>query len=558
MEDKVINLSTKKERKYVDIYLKKTKDEYEEQPELTEANIKILLDDMDIKIQYNEVSKTTITDTKLLKRQKNDETYEQIVLSMVEDELMRDDFKSRRYDILCRKLDVIAFRGKYNPIRDYLKKNYDENKFKIKDSNEFDNFFSAFKIKHNVKTSKMLFKKWFVSCIAAQMEEQFESHGILTFTGGQGIGKTSSIKKIIPKELDEYFKTSFFLDVSNKDKLIEYIRNWIVELGELGSMLKKDMDKLKSFITSGTDTIRNPYGRKAATTSRRTVAYATVDTLEFLKDDENRRFWVIEVNDVDLKYINNIDFNLLWAEIFDMYKRGEKWYLSKPEIKILNEHNMQYRLKNETESFLYSAFDWESKERYYIDVSSIYTIMKDHYRNITFSKIGKALSRMDISYIERRGRKRFYKMPNLSIDYTSDNNWINRFDKVEQERNSPEPSFPDSSERNKISDNNISQSEINVKSDIKTFNAGNAITGEVRTIKASLDETNRNKILGVIFLQDDLTIFIPKFTNDEVYQQALNNLWDHKNKKQIYFEGEKWDPIKARNIKLKTEDKYND
>lgn len=510
----VVKFEKENIRVYPDLYEKNSGDNVEYLPELTETNIQKLLDSMGIKVKFNEISKDTISDTKLLDKKDDEESYEQILISMIEDEIMRDNFKSRSIQTLKRKLDVIAYRNSYNPIRDYLNQNYLDNKNKLLEKDfisQFEILFNTLKIrKENQEISRLLLKKWLISCIASQLEDYFESHGVLTFSGKQGMGKTAFFRNLIPLELRQYFKGGFHLDITNKDQRIIFIKNWIVELGEVGSMLKKDMDMLKAFLTNGTDTVRNPYGMKEKTTKRRTVAAATVDTLEFLKDDTNRRFWVIELDDINLNI--KINVNLLWAEIYDFYVNNEKWWLDKAEIESLNKHNMTYRLKNEVESYLHAAFNWDDKQRYFIDVNSLYMIMSKHNRNITTSKIGKALKRMEIPYEERRARKRYYKIPNIKPEFNDNQiNFNLKYETVKVE----------SEEENEIIQ--LSNS-VNVR--ILTLDR-NYIPNILNT-KIDLNIENENYLIGKIFLDENDFVYIPDFENEIIIRQCIKTLNNRK------------------------------
>lgn len=507
----VVKFEKSKSRPYEDLYEKNNGDNVEFLPELTETNIKILLESMGIKVKFNEISKDTISDTKLLDKKDDEESYEQILISMIEDEIMRDNFKSRSIQTLKRKLDVIAFRNSYNPIRDYLNQNYLNNKSKLYNNeyeSQFEIIFNSLKIKKENKTiSRMLLKKWLISCVASQIEEYFESHGVITFSGKQGMGKTAFIRNLIPYDLKQYFKGGFHLDVKNKDQKIIFIKNWIVELGEVGSTLKKDMDMLKAFITSGTDTVRNPYGMKEKTSKRRTVAAATVDTLEFLKDDTNRRFWVIELDDIDLNI--KFDINMLWAEIYDMYVNNESWWLEKNEIEKLNKHNMNYRLKNEVESFLYAAFEWDDDKRYYIDVNTLYMFISKQHRNITSSKIGKALLRMEVPFVERRARKRFYKVPALKPEFNEiGTNFDLKYEIVENEMGKAEEKL-------------IKTNLVNIR--IITINR--MFIPSVINTKIDLSTENKQLIIGKIFIDEDDIVYIPEFENKEIIDQCNRNLY---------------------------------
>lgn len=425
-----------KKRNYPDIREIVRKEQNERRPELTECNIQELLSCANVELKFNETSKEMISclsDDIKNESIKHKATYEEIILSMLEDALMVDNFNSRSISVLMRKLEVIAFRNSYNPVKNYLLGNY--MKYKDTKSNEFEKLCNILKVhKNDEDLKKELVKRWLVSAVASQFEKTFSSHGILTLVGDQGIGKTTFFRKLVPNELKEisrdgtgYFKEGLMLDVTNKDTLIEFTRNWFVELGEVGSTLKRNMDQLKAFITQTHDSIRLPYGRTARRTARRTIAGASIDRIEFLKDDENRRFWIVECNSIDETI--EINTSLLWKEVYEMYLNGCKWFFDKQELLSINEHNIRYRQKNEVESFLLSAFDWSSKKRYELEVCNLYEIISQQNKTVTNSKIGMALKRMKVKYREEHSRKKYYEIPPLLCMWYM-NNFEKRFNLV--------------------------------------------------------------------------------------------------------------------------------
>jgi hypothetical protein len=546
--EKMFQVGAKNKAGYIDIHY--TKDDAK--PMLTEINIEQLLLFHSLEIIYDEVKHNIFLYDKNKKEQELSE-----VSSFIEDEITRDDFQSKNYETLMRKLKAIAFKNRINPVKDYILNSYEKNKDKIDRNNlELDRVFRTIKgRKEDCDINYLLFKTWMLSTVSCQFNTEFKGQGALTFTGSQATGKSTWFSNLVPEPLKKYYKEEFALNTTDKDNYIESVQYWMVELSELGRTIK-DSDRAKSHMTKKYDEYRAPYDRTSIKHKRTTVYCATVDKDEFLRDDFNRRWWIIKI--IGRFDLIEIDHEMLYAELYSFYLEDKKkcHELNYEGVQKLNDHNTEFNIKDDTDSIILNLFDWESHDRYYLSAYDIGNLIDNPKINNT--RIGISLKKMGVKskIFDQKTKQKYYEIPKprkikkiqcelfCEMDY----------DKVEQERKSPEPSLPDSSERNKISDNNISQSEINVKSGIRTFNVGNANTGEVMTIKASLDETNKNKILGAIFLQDDLTIFIPKFTNNEVHQQALNNLWDHRKKKQIYFEGEKWNHLKSRSIRLKMED----
>ncbi len=190
----------------------------------------------------------------------------------------------------------------------------------------------------------VLMTKWILSAAAAALvSDKFRSRGVLTLQGAQGIGKTSWGLSLIdhPMLRDGLIKTDHHLDAGDKDSLLGAIDHWIVEIGELDSSFKRDVSRLKGFLTAGSDKVRRPYAKVAAEYQRRTVFYATVNVGDFLVDTTgNSRWWTIAVKKIDFNH--GIDMQQLFAQLAEELKAGKQWWLTPEEEQLLEEQNAKH------------------------------------------------------------------------------------------------------------------------------------------------------------------------------------------------------------------------
>lgn len=115
------------------------------------------------------------------------------------------------------------------------------------------------------------------------------------------------------------------------DKAFEKLRGkWIVELAELQATKRaKDVESIKAFITSTTDTYRAPYARRSEDHPRMCVLAGTSNPVDFLTDRTgNRRFLPItcSINEVknpleDIE-ASRAEIIQAWGEIMDEYMRA--------------------------------------------------------------------------------------------------------------------------------------------------------------------------------------------------------------------------------------------
>jgi predicted P-loop ATPase len=190
-----------------------------------------------------------------------------------------------------------------------------------------------------------LIYKWLLSAVAAVLKPSgFRCRGVLTLQGPQSIGKTAWIRALISDLIlcEQWIKLDHHMDASNKDSILTAISHWIVELGELDSSFKKDIARLKGFITADSDKVRRPYARMDSEYPRRTVFCATVNEEHFLIDDTgNTRFWTIPVETVN--YQHNIDMQQVFAQLAVDFSQGASWWLNHNEEKCLEVYNKRHR-----------------------------------------------------------------------------------------------------------------------------------------------------------------------------------------------------------------------
>ena len=173
------------------------------------------------------------------------------------------------------------------------------------------------------KVKDRILRTWLLQTVAAcdngekspndQKVLKFEY--VLTLQGCQGAAKSSWIKKLLPRELGSYVKTSVLLTLNDKDSRKAALSCLICELGELDSTFRKsDIAELKAFLTADMDEIRLPYERGPNKYERRTSFIASVNSNDFLHDQTgNRRYLTLAVKSLDQHH--KVDMQQLWAQV---------------------------------------------------------------------------------------------------------------------------------------------------------------------------------------------------------------------------------------------------
>lgn len=250
-------------------------------------------------------------------------------------------------------LILIANQNSYHPVRDWIDSCVWDGQ------SRFESVCNTLYSNHPMRN--ILLKKWFVSAVAALYEPRgWSSEGVLILHGEQGLGKTTWIESLV--ESRDWIKRGVQLDPSNKDSVLKVTSRWISELGEIGTTFKKrDIEELKNFITDCEDTVRPAYARKANNYQRRTVFFGSTNQRTILNDDQNRRFWIMDVDKVNVKH--GIDVQQFWAEIKHMYQNGERWFLSPEERKQLDQAQQDFKSINMVEETLGSYVSKPESDR---------------------------------------------------------------------------------------------------------------------------------------------------------------------------------------------------
>lgn len=300
-------------------------------------------------------------------------------------------------------------KNNYNPILDLL------NNTKWDGIDRFEEIYDIFNIKTDF--DKILLTKWLRQCVAMllnNLDKPFGAEGILTLQGKQGMGKSRLFSLLSLNS--EWFADGVVIDMNNKDSIIKSTSRWICELGELDDTLKKGQSALKAFITSPEDDIRPPYAKKSERRPRQTSFCATVNPISFLKDDENRRFWVIHVDTVNYKKIELLGYTWvlqLWLQVYSEVKKDINCFrLTDNEKKLLRENNLKFTEFLPYEEDLLSLIDFNSsnKKRW-----TNRELINKFFPGAAAQSIGRALNKIENSFpdvikISRNSKGAIYLM----------------------------------------------------------------------------------------------------------------------------------------------------
>ncbi|HXN30546.1 MAG TPA: virulence-associated E family protein, partial [Polyangiaceae bacterium] len=162
-----------------------------------------------------------------------------------------------------------------------------------------------------------------VGAVARVMRPGCQLDTLPILEGDQGIGKSSAVRALA----GEWFSDST-IDFGSKDSYQQLLGVWIYELSELDALNRRDVARVKAFISAPSDRYRPSYGRRVIDVPRQLAFIGTTNADRYLSDDTGaRRFLPIKCGTIDLASIKR-DRPQLWAEAFHRFRKGEQWHLT--------------------------------------------------------------------------------------------------------------------------------------------------------------------------------------------------------------------------------------
>ncbi|WP_332029935.1 VapE domain-containing protein, partial [Kaistella sp.] len=252
---------------------------------------------------------------------------------------------------------------------------------------------------------KECFKKWFVAMVACVLDEKQINHTVIVFSGKQGLGKTTWIEKLMPRELKQYI-FSGTVNPNNKDTLIHLAECMLINLDELENLNRTEIGSLKELITKTHIRMRKAYGHNNENMPRRASFAGSVNTAQFLNDTTgSRRFLCFELENIE--YQHEVDINLCYAQALKLYKDGFRHWFNKEEIKNIDANNEQYQLKSPEEELLLIWFEAAEKHSadYFFTTTQIAQVLSSranlNITETTIRKIGMALKKHGFTRISK-------------------------------------------------------------------------------------------------------------------------------------------------------------
>ena len=209
------------------------------------------------------------------------------------------------------------------------------------------------------------FKKWFVAMVASWMKDEVVNHTVLVLVGRQGIFKTTWLDNLIPPELRAYSSKLPLSGQISKDDRLRLCENGMLNIDELDAMCGREMNIVKSLLTSTDVNERAAYGRLKERRVRLASFCASTNKREFLTDITGNRRWLpFEVESIQNPFHTIIPYERLYAQAKALVEEGIfSYWFDMEEMEVLEAHNEEFRAQENEEQLLPILFDVPAEGR---------------------------------------------------------------------------------------------------------------------------------------------------------------------------------------------------
>lgn len=265
------------------------------------------------------------------------------------------------------------------------------------------------------------FKKTLIRCISCSLGNTINKQAFILVHDQQNSGKSTFIRWLCPPTLQDYIAENLNTD---KDSLIAMCTNFIINMDELATLNRAEINSLKSVMSKDIFKGRLPYGARETTLKRNANIFGSTNNVEFLSDETGSVRWLCFelTGQINFNYSKEIDINRIWAQAYHLYKTGCKFELTPEEIRENEEKNEHHRVRT-PEAELIQHYLMPSKESeqetYFTTSTQIQAILAEKAPSIktNINNIGKALRVLKFERITKRVNENDYPTKGYYIKY---------------------------------------------------------------------------------------------------------------------------------------------
>lgn len=250
------------------------------------------------------------------------------------------------------------------------------------------------------------FKKWCVRTVkCALIERYFNKQAFVLVHKAQNSGKSSFCRFLCPEPLSQYLAE----DISNdKDARILLCKNFLINLDELSSLAKKEINTLKSYFSKDQINERLPYDRKNTILPRISSFIGSTNRDTFLDDETGSVRWLcFQITGINWNYRNEVNIDLVWAQAYALaFTENFDSEMTVEEIQQNEDRNRTYQILS-TEQELVAKYYSPSNDikGKFVTATDILIRLTEFGLKLSPVQIGKALNALGYEKIKHKERQ---------------------------------------------------------------------------------------------------------------------------------------------------------
>jgi predicted P-loop ATPase len=318
-------------------------------------------------------------------------------------------FQMNMKDLKCTSEKLAIMLGsdkvpKYDPFKEYFETlpAYDPdiepdyidklaNYFKIEADDHHDSFANGLRY-------SIMLKKHLVRAVACAIADNYINKHCFILIQDQHKGKSFFCRWLCPDALKPYFTENISLD---KDSMIALCDNFLINMDELATMSKYDLNGLKTSFSKDFVKVRPPYGRKAIRMKRRATFIGNTNNVEFLNDPTGSVRWIcFKIEKLNQAYSKDLKVDDIYRQAYYLYKSGDFNYnLTEEELKhneTVNNAHFVVTAEMEAISKLYAPCNAKAAGGEFKTTTDIRNrILKENFiKDVSHKAVGTALHKM--------------------------------------------------------------------------------------------------------------------------------------------------------------------
>ena len=194
-------------------------------------------------------------------------------------------------------------------------------------------------------TFEWAFRKWIVALVAGLFDADKVNEEILVLVGKQGTYKTTWLSRLLPPELQSYFRIKTDSRHFDKDDKLSLAEFALICLEELETLRPSELNQLKALTTDKVINERPAYARFKEERVHIASFCGTSNNIQFLNDPSGERRWLpFEIERIASPHDYTLPYEGLYAQALQLWREGFPYWFEGEENDRLNRHNNRFEV----------------------------------------------------------------------------------------------------------------------------------------------------------------------------------------------------------------------